>query len=182
MLKPQNDIRRVLVVDEGEHSKVIADGPSPDIRTDPARPGFSLARMWVSDSTPVGLKGLRESLQKPEVITPRAGGSVCYVATFPPDDVFKRRVGAAEVQAYFASIGAADASTYGAGAPHPYMQKLRALEFGMILEGSITLVLDLEEVNLTAGDIVVQRGTNQAWSNRSDRPCVIAFSAHDGSW
>ena len=28
---------------------------------------------------------------------------------------------------------------------------------------------------LRAGDVMVQRGTNHAWSNRSDAPCVIAF-------
>jgi uncharacterized cupin superfamily protein len=60
------------------------------------------------------------------------------------------------------------------------MQKSRTLDFALILEGEITLVLDLEEVELSAGDIVVQRGTSHAWSNRSERPCVIAFSTHDG--
>jgi uncharacterized cupin superfamily protein len=49
----------------------------------------------------------------------------------------------------------------------------------LILEGEITLVLDTEEVALKAGDTVVQRGTNHAWSNRSSRPCVGAISSHD---
>ena len=60
------------------------------------------------------------------------------------------------------------------------MQKTRTLDFCLILEGEITLVLDTEEVHLKQGDTVVQRGTNHAWSNRSDRNCVIAFSSHDG--
>jgi uncharacterized cupin superfamily protein len=59
------------------------------------------------------------------------------------------------------------------------MQKTRTLDFCLVLEGEITLVLDTEEVHLKAGDTVVQRGTNHAWSNRSDRPCTIAFSSHD---
>jgi len=42
-----------------------------------------------------------------------------------------------------------------------------------VLEGEITLVLDTAEVHLKAGDTVVQRGTNHAWSNRSNRPCRI---------
>jgi uncharacterized cupin superfamily protein len=61
------------------------------------------------------------------------------------------------------------------------MQKAKTLEFALVLEGEITLVLDTEEVALKAGDIVVQRGTNHAWSNRSENPCVIAFSAHDAA-
>ncbi len=123
--------RRIVVIDENDKSKAIADGPSPDVRTDPARPGFYSARMWVSDSTPVKLKGLRETLNALHTLEPPPGGSVCRVVTFPPDDTFKGKVGAKEVQ-------------------------------------------------LRAGDTVVQRGTNHAWSNRSQRPCVVAFSSHDG--
>jgi hypothetical protein len=44
------------------------------------------------------------------------------------------------------------------------------------------LVLDTAEVVLRAGDTVVQRGTNHAWSNRSAAASVVAFSAHDGAW
>lgn len=174
--------RRVVVVDEGEHSKVIADGPSPDIRRDPARPGFALSRMWVSDSSPVHLKNLRESLDLPHTLEPPPAGSTCYMVTFPPDSSFRGKVGSREVEAWFAAVGSPEASTYSPRAPHPYMQKTRTLEHCLILEGEITLVLDTEEVDLKAGDIVVQRGTNHAWSNRSERPCVIAFSVHDGRY
>ena len=45
----------------------------------------------------------------------------------------------------------------------------------------IMLVLDTGEVHLKAGDTVVQRGANHAWSNRSDRPCVVAISSHDAA-
>ncbi len=173
--------RRIVVVDEGEHSKVVADGPSPDIRSDPARPGFSLSRIWVSGAPPIRIKGLRESLHLPNTLEPPAGGSSCYMVTFPPDSEFRGKVGGKEVEAWFTSLGSPGASTYSANAPHPYMQKTRTLDFCLILEGEITLVLDTEEVELKAGDIVVQRGTNHAWSNRSERPCTIAFSAHDAA-
>jgi uncharacterized cupin superfamily protein len=76
-------------------------------------------------------------------------------------------------------MGSPGASTYATGAPHPYMQKTRTLDFCLILDGEITLVLDTTEVHLSAGDTVVQRGTNHAWSNRSSRPCTIAISSHD---
>ena len=42
------------------------------------------------------------------------------------------------------------------------------------------LVLDTQEVKLKAGDFVIQRGTNHAWSNRSTRPAVVAITSHDG--
>jgi len=174
-------IRRIIVADENDRSRVIADGPSPDIRTDPARPGFFCSRIWVTDCTPVRLQGLRESLHLPHTLVPPAGGSTCYVVTFPPDARFRGKVGAREVANYFTMMDAPDASTYSAKAPHPYMQKTRTLDFCLVLDGEITLVLDTEEVHLKAGDTVVQRGTNHAWSNRSDRPCVVAFSAHDAA-
>jgi uncharacterized cupin superfamily protein len=174
-------VRRLVVVDESDRSRVIADGPSPDIRTDPARPGFSCARIWVTDRTPIRLKGVREALHLPHTLVPPLGGSTCYVVTFPPDASYRGEVGAKEVAAYFTAMGSPDASTYSAKAPHPYMQRTRTLDFCLVLDGEITLVLDTEEVHLTAGDTVVQRGTNHAWSNRSDRPCVVAFSSHDAA-
>ena len=169
MTEQANVTRRIVVVDENQRSKVISDGPTPDVRTDPARPGFSCARIWVSGATPVRLKGLRESLHLPHFLEPPPGGSVCRVVTFPPDASYRRKVSAREVQAYFAAMGSPSASTYSPQAPHPYMQKTQTLDFCLVLEGEITLVLDTEEVQLKAGDTVVQRGTNHAWSNHSGR-------------
>jgi len=84
-------------------------------------------------------------------------------------------VSAADVQAYFAAMGSPAASTAKAGAPHPYMQRTRTLDFCYVLEGEITLVLDTEEVHLKEGDTVVQRGTNHAWSNRTNETALVAF-------
>jgi hypothetical protein len=44
------------------------------------------------------------------------------------------------------------------------------------------LLVDDGEVVVQAGDIVVQRGTNHAWANRSGRPCRIAFILIDGQF
>ncbi len=182
MVEKEKPVRRIVVVDENERSRAIADGPSPDVRTDPARPGFASTRIWVTDRTPARIKGVRETLHLPHTLEPPPGGSVCRVVTFPPDDTWKGKVGAREVQAYFGAMGSPGASTHSTQAPHPYMQKTRTLDFCLILEGEITLVLDTEEVHLKAGDTVVQRGTNHAWSNRSGKPCVIAFSSHDATY
>ena len=104
---------------------------------------------------------------------------MCRIVTFPPDATWHGRVGGPEVEAYFAAMGSPAASTYSPTAPHPYMQRTRTLDFCLILEGEITLVLDAEEVQLQAGDTVILRGSNHAWSNRSNRLCVIAISSHD---
>lgn len=115
----------------------------------------------------------------PHTLEPPPSGSVLRVITLPPDQTWKGKVGAAEVRAYFSAMGSPNASTYASNAPHPYMQKTRTLDFCFVLEGSAVLVLDTQEVELKAGDVVVQRGTNHAWSNRSGEPAVIAIASHD---
>jgi hypothetical protein len=175
-------VRRIITVDDDDGQSVaIADGPSPDVHTDPARPGFSSARIWVTESSPVRIGEFRDPVTSAHTIEPPRQGSVCRVVTFPPDDTFRGKVGAKEVEAFFRAMGSPAASTYSPQAPHPYMQKTRTLDFCLVLEGEITLVLDTAEVHLKAGDTVVQRGTNHAWSNRSNRPCRIAFSSHDAA-
>lgn len=63
---------------------------------------------------------------------------------------------------------------------HPLMHRTQSIDYGIVLEGEIVLVLDDQEVTLRAGDVVVQRGTIHAWNNRSDAPCRIAFILIDG--
>ena len=172
--------RRIVVMDrEPGKSCLVSDAPSPDVRTDPARPGFASQRMWVTDGTPA--KIVLETLHLPHTIEPPANGSVLNVVTFPPDESWMGRVGEREVKAYFAAMGSPGACAHSAQARHPYMQKTRTLDFGIVLDGEIVLVLDTAEVQLKTGDVVVQRGTRHAWSNRSSRPAVVAIASHDGT-
>lgn len=173
-------VRRIVTIDD-EHgkSRAIEDRPSLDVRLDPARPGFTSTRIWVTDRTPVRIKGVRDTLHLPHTLEPPPGGSVCRIVSFPPDASYQGKVGAREVEAFFQMMGSPGASTYSPRARSPYMQKTRTLDFCLVLEGEITLILDTEDVHLKAGDVVVQRGTNHAWSNRSSRLCVVAISSHD---
>jgi Cupin domain len=175
-------VRRIVTIDDEEgRSLAIADGPAPDVRGDPARPGFSSTRIWLTYSSPPVIAGFQDPVAAPHTIEPPRGGSLCRIVTFLPDDAFRGKVGAKEVAAFFHAMGSPGASTYSAKAPHPYMQQSQTLDFCLVLDGEITLVLDTAEVHLTAGDTVVQRGTNHAWSNRSSRPCTVAFSLHDAA-
>jgi len=175
-VKPQ---RRVVALDkEAGKSTLVGDTSSPDVRLDPARPGFAVHRMWVVDSFPA--KIVYETLQLPNVLIPPVKGSVLNLFTFPPDSAWKGKVGEKEVRAYFAEMGAPDASTYSANAPHPYMQKTRTLDICIVLEGELTLVLDTQEVTVKQGEFVVNRGVNHAWSNRSATPAVVSIASHDG--
>jgi uncharacterized cupin superfamily protein len=173
-------VRRIVTIDNARGtSEAIADGPAPDIRNDPARPGFESTRIWATSSSPVKIGKFRDTVDLPHALEPPPRGSVCRIVTIPPDASWRRKVGKSEVAAFFRAMGSPHASTYAPSAPHSYMQKTRSLDFCLILDGEVTLVLDTEEAHLTAGDTVVQRGTNHAWSNRSDQPCRIAISSHD---
>ena len=62
------------------------------------------------------------------------------------------------------------------------MHRTESIDYGIVLEGEITLVLDDSEVTLRAGDVVVQRGTDHAWANRSDAVTKVAFILVDGAF
>ena len=51
---------------------------------------------------------------------------------------------------------------------------LRDINFS-VKPGEIFALMDEGEVLLKTGDVLVQRGTNHAWSNRTTQPAVIAF-------
>jgi hypothetical protein len=173
--------RLVTIADESGNSYMLEDGPMRDVMYDPARPGFSSARVWVTDATPVSVRLPEEIENLPHRLEPPPSGSVLRIVTLPPDDTWISRVTAKDVEAYFTAAGSPHASRLSPGAPHPYMQQTRTLDFCLVLEGEVTLVLETSEVELHAGDTIVQRGTAHAWSNRSAKPCVIAISSHDAA-
>lgn len=53
--------------------------------------------------------------------------------------------------------------------------RTRTVDYGIVLEGEVFLVMEDSETLLHPGDIVIQRGTNHAWENRSDRPARMVF-------
>lgn len=55
------------------------------------------------------------------------------------------------------------------------MHRTRSIDYGIVLEGEMTLLLSDSEVPLKPGDVVVQRGTDHAWQNRSGEPAKMAF-------
>jgi quercetin dioxygenase-like cupin family protein len=62
------------------------------------------------------------------------------------------------------------------------MHRTESLDYALVLEGEITMLLDDEDIVLKAGDIVIQRGTNHAWSNRSGKPVRMLYILIDGKF
>jgi mannose-6-phosphate isomerase-like protein (cupin superfamily) len=177
MTRLAQPLRRIVTIDDTDgRSRRLSDGPISELSFDPARPGYVEQLVWIADA-----KNPRapHMAQAHHAIEPPPKGSLCRIITFPPDAAFGGKVGAAEIADYFAAAGSPKATTYAANGRHPYMQRTRTLDFCLVLEGRITLILDTQEVDLEAGDTVIQRGTNHAWSNRSAEPCTLAITLVD---
>jgi quercetin dioxygenase-like cupin family protein len=67
----------------------------------------------------------------------------------------------------------------GAGSP---THRTQTVDYGIVLDGEVVLVLDGSETVLRAGDVVVQRGTSHRWENRSAAPARVAFILIDGAF
>ncbi len=64
-----------------------------------------------------------------------------------------------------------------------YMHRTETVDYGIVVSGEITLLLDDgSESVLGQGDIVIQRGTDHAWANRSTEPALVAFVLVDGAF
>ena len=62
-----------------------------------------------------------------------------------------------------------------AGGKRTAMHRTRTLDYVVMIEGELVLLLDDSEVTIKQGDVVVQRGTDHAWENRSDKLARAAF-------
>jgi mannose-6-phosphate isomerase-like protein (cupin superfamily) len=68
-----------------------------------------------------------------------------------------------------------DVSPLKRGGRRTVMHRTRTLDYVVVIEGELTLILDDSEVTLKPGDVVVQRGTDHAWENRADAIARAAF-------
>lgn len=173
--------RRVVTGhDPAGRAVVLSDGSPPvQLADDASRTAF--VEIWNTSATPAPVGATEpEPTDRPVQISPPKNGSIIRFVDFHPGASEAR--GGAELRETFAKYGSASASTWRADAPHPAMHRTETVDYGIVLEGEIFLVLDASETHLGAGDVVVQRGTNHAWDNRSDRVCRMAFVLIDGQY
>lgn len=113
--------------------------------------GLYISDIWNTQQIPANLDDEKRIPNTGIPQTPKNGTYFRYVC-FPPD----KELGiAAEV-----------------GQEHPLMHQTPTLDYIVILSGELYLIMEEGETLLKPGDIVIQRGTNHAWSNRSDEPCI----------
>lgn len=176
-------VRRVVTGhDEDGKAIVTSDGFAPNVIAHPMRAGYFSTQIWTTKATPAPVGYEPDPTTEKLPLAPPKNGTTIRVIEFPPEPASVRSMGPEEARAAFAAIGGRDASTFKPGALHPFMHRTESIDYGLVLSGEITLVLDDTETLLRAGDVVVQRGTNHAWSNRSDKPCHMAFILIDGEF
>ena len=179
----QGRIRRVVTGhDENGKSIVVSDGFAPAVRTTPTRPGHYSTEIWRTAGAPAPVGNEPDPTTGPRQLKPPRHGTVIRVSEMPPDSQGLRNFDAAAAKQIFENFGQPEASTFKEGGRHPLMHRTETIDYGIVLSGELTLVLDDSEVTLRAGDMVIQRGTNHAWSNRTDKPCIIAFILVDGQF
>ena len=64
---------------------------------------------------------------------------------------------------------------------HPGMHRTATVDYALMLQGELVAIMDKDETVLRAGDVLIQRGTNHAWANRSGAPARVAFVLIAGS-
>lgn len=158
-------------------SRIIEDGASPAVKVVPERPGYRVTNLWATHGSPAMIDDL-DRIAETRGVMPPPGGTVLRIIDFPPEPA-DRAERDRMLRATFGGLYR-DADHRPDDGRHPGMHVTETVDYAIVIDGEITAVLDDAETVLGAGDVLVQRGTNHAWSNRSARPCRVAFVLVDG--
>jgi hypothetical protein len=172
-------IRRLVTQNDANgRSRIVEDAPATAIRTVEGRPNYRAVNVWRTETAPALIAAPDTATQHKGILPPPNGGSVLRVIDYPPEakDATERQ---RQIAATFTGIFADADHDKRAGA-HPGMHKTDTVDYAIILEGEIWAVMDDNETMMKQGDILVQRGTNHAWANRSDKTARICFVLLDG--
>ncbi|NTI78486.1 cupin domain-containing protein [Agrobacterium rhizogenes] len=107
-------------------------------------------------------------------------GTVIRIVDLPPEGPDGPTFDKEQSRELFSAVGLAENAERHKPGRHPLMHRTESIDYGIVLSGEIVLLLDDSEVHLKQGDVVVQRGTVHAWTNRTDHICRMAFILTDG--
>jgi quercetin dioxygenase-like cupin family protein len=160
--------RAVTGHDRNGKSIFIMDGTVP-ITARPGGAGVAVTELWKTFSSPADNTGSEETTGKQFQLLPTKNGSVFRIVEYQPDSLRSK----ADHVAQFRDMDAPEARDV--AARHFGFHRTNTIDFAIVLSGEIYALMDEGEVLLNAGDVLVQRGTNHAWSNRTNEPVRIAF-------
>src|SRR5450830_642128 len=154
--------------DDQGRATISSQGPLPTVVAIEAIPGTVFHEVWNTEASPARVDNGADPTLGALLLPPPAGGTRFRFVDIPPDTVDYLATGAGRMKEAFTQIGDASASTVAADSPHPLMHRTESVDYGVVIEGEMTVVL--------------QRGTNHAWANRSGRPCRMLFVLVDGQY
>jgi mannose-6-phosphate isomerase-like protein (cupin superfamily) len=182
-MTPFFPITRIVTAHAPDGRSIVAEaGPLPTVVEIAAIPGTVFHEVWSTGEAPVPVDNGADPTLGPLVLSPPAGGTRFRFVDIPPDTDEFLSTGAGRMEEAFSQIGERHASTVQRNSPHPLMHRTESVDYGIVIEGEMTLVLDDGEVQLKPGSVVIQRGTNHAWANRSGRTCRMLFVLISGRY
>ena len=184
MNQKEKMFRRVVTGHDANGSAIIiSNAPPVNTQLVGGTGGPTFFEVWHTMETPAFIYARPdERVENGLVLPPPKNGTRIRVIEFPPEGKEIRNLSGADAAAKFKAMGDEKASTSGSAAPHPLMHRTKTVDYGIVLEGEITLVLDNDETTIQAGDVIIQNGTNHAWANRSGKSCRMAFILIDGQF
>ncbi len=166
-------VRRVVIGhDASGASTVIDDRAAPNVVVREATGGIVSTLLWVTDESPAKVSGMQDTADRTMGVPPPRQGSAFRVITFPP---FDPALHESETITALRDWGMEGTALPGVEPRHPHIHRTKTIDYIVILEGEIDLLLDSGEVHLKAGDTVIQRASNHAWVNRGQKDCRVAI-------
>lgn len=176
-------ITRVVTGHSQDGCSVLSEvGPLPTVVEITAIPGTVFHEVWSTAESPARVANDDDPTLGALVLPPPPGGTRIRFVDIPPDTEDFLKSGAGRMGDAFEQIGDKAASTVKESSPHPLMHRTESIDYGIVIEGEMTLVLDDGEALLKPGSVVVQRGTNHAWANRSGKMCRMLFVLVSGTY
>jgi mannose-6-phosphate isomerase-like protein (cupin superfamily) len=163
--------RRVVTGHDKSGKAVILRDDVPEV-TVRARTGGRAQQMWYTAETPAEEVTAADPTGKITGTNPPLTGSIFRILEIPAESSYTPRT-EADADEHRKSTGV-EVGPLGKG-KHPGMHRTHSIDYALILDGEIDMLLDDSEVHCKAGDVMIQQGTNHAWANRSKGPCTIAF-------
>lgn len=165
--------RRVVTGhDESGRSTVIEDGLAPNVTHRIETGGILSTLVWVTDGAPADISGRADAADRKMGVPPPEMGTAFRVIEFPPFDPALENKPNDEIQRDW---GMQHSALLGHPPRHPFIHRTKTIDYIVVLEGEIDMLLDDGEVHLQAGDTLIQRGTNHAWINRGTQCCRVAI-------
>jgi mannose-6-phosphate isomerase-like protein (cupin superfamily) len=165
-------IRRVVTGhDAAGKSVFIIDAPTPHVfqRT---KGSAIVHELWETNRTPADNRGATDAIARGHRLPPPKHGSVFRVIEYPPD--FERLAALGREQTMPDDTGRTEATDRN-NPRHAGFHKTATIDYAIVLSGEIYAMMDEGEVLLKAGDVLIQRGSNHSWSNRTNEAAIVAF-------